>query len=211
MLLLKILKEINLIKDYYKEDKIIESGDKSANYFKYMNDLYKIQLKEEDTDIIQFENKFFNNYDFKILCQLPLKNLSFLSLENNGISNINCLENAEFPLLVSLNLNNNAISDISVIKRIKFVDIEVLLMRNNNIKDIKVFGKIKYETLRVVDLRDNKIEDITPFENHHLQFLQCLYLKGNNFGDINDKKYSNTKQKLSSLRDFDLIEKKKNE
>lgn len=188
------------------EDKIIEAGDKNVNHYKYMNDLYKLQLKEEETDRIELENKFFNNYDFKVLCQLPLKNLRLLVLENNQISNISCLENAEFPLLVALNLNNNAIDDISVIEKIKFVDIEALLLRNNNIKDIKVFGKIKYETLRAVDLRDNKIEDITPFENHQLSLLQCLYLTGNNFGDINEQKYSNTKQKLTSLIECDLLE-----
>ena len=171
-----------------------------------MNDLYKLQLKEEETDRVELENKFFNNYDFKVLCQLPLKNLRLLVLENNQISNISCLENAEFPLLVALNLNNNAIDDISVIEKIKFVDIEALLLRNNNIKDIKVFGKIKYETLRAVDLRDNKIEDITPFENHQLSLLQCLYLLGNNFGDINEQKYSSTKQKLTSLIECDLLE-----
>ena len=202
----KNFKRNDLINSSCKEDKIIEAGDKSVNHFQYINNLYKLQLKEEESDRIELENKFFNTYDFKILCQLPLKNLRLLVLENNGISDISCLENAEFPLLVALNLNNNAISDISVLDKIKFVDIEALLMRNNNIKDIKVFGKIKYETLRAVDLRDNKIEDITPFENHQLQMLQCLYLKGNNFGDINEQKYSSTKQKLTSLIEFDLVE-----
>ena len=189
-----------------KEDKIIEAGDKNVNHYKYMNDLYKLQLKEEETDRIELENKCFNTYDFKVLCQLPLKNLRLLVLENNQISEIKYLENAEFPLLVVLNLNNNAISDISVLEKIKFVDIEALLLRNNNIKDIRVFGKIKYETLRAIDLRDNKIEDITPFENHQLSLFQCLYLQGNNFGDINEQKYSNTKQKLSSLSECDLFE-----
>jgi len=202
----KNFKRKDLLNEFCKEDKLIEAGDKSVNHFKYINELYKLQLKEEEADRIELENKFFNNYDFKVLCQLPLKNLRLLVLENNGISDISCLENAEFPLLVALNLNNNAISDISVLDKIKFVDIEALLMRNNNIKDIKVFGKIKYETLRAVDLRDNKIEDITPFENHQLQMLQCLYLKGNNFGDINEQKYSSTKQKLTSLIEFDLVE-----
>ena len=206
-IIVKNLKRKALIEGFTgKEDKIMEPGDKNVNHYKYMNDLYKFQLKEEETDRIELENKCFNNYDFKVLCQLPLKNLRLLVLENNQISDIRCLENAEFPLLVALNLNNNAISDISVLEKIKFVDIEALLLRSNNIKDISVFGKIKYETLRAVDLRDNKIEDITPFENHQLSLFQCLYLQGNNFGDINEQKYSSTKQKLSNLIECDLLE-----
>lgn len=204
-IIIKNFKRDEVINSFYgKEDKIIEAGDKSANHIKYMNDLYKLQLKIDETDRIELENKCFNTYDLKVLCHLPLKNLRLLVLENNGISNIDCLENAEFPLLVALNMNNNAITDISVLSKIKFVDIEALLLRNNNIKDIKIFAKIKYDTLRAVDLRDNKIEDITPFENHQLGLLQCLYLQGNNFGDINEQKYNNTRQKLSNLIEFDL-------
>ena len=183
------------------DNKIIIAGEKNANLYKYMNDLYHEQLKEEETDRIEIDNKYFNNYDFKVLTQIPLKNLHLLVLENNSISKIDCLANADFPDLVILNLNNNAIDDVSVLENIKFVEIQALLFRNNNIKNIEVFGKIKYDVLREIDLRDNKIDDIGVFENHKLEMLQCLYLSGNEFKDIN--KFPGAKARIDKLIEFE--------
>ena len=205
------LYNINTIINNYKRNPIIDNfqntesktiipGEKNCNFFSYMNDLYNLQLIEEETEQIELNNKYFNDYDLRVLAQIPLKNLSLLILENNRITNIDCLENAEFPALVVLNLNNNAISDINVLKTVKFVDIQALLFRNNNIKDVSVFGEVKYDLLREIDLRNNIIEDINSFANTKLEMLQCLYLTNNNF-DIN--KFPEVKQRMEKLDDYE--------
>ena len=184
------------------DNKIIIPGDKNCNLYTYMNSLYKLQLKEEETESVEINNKFFDNYDLKVFTQIPLKNLHLLILENNGISKIDCLEKADFPDLVILNLNNNAISDISVLEKVKFVEFQALLLRNNNIKDISVFGKVKFDVLREIDLRDNKIEDIEVIEKAKLELLQCLYLTNNKF-DINNQKFKGAKERIDKLIEYE--------
>lgn len=197
-------RNLNITKNYEQDNRIIEPGEKNVNLIKYMNDLYKLELKEEETESFELDNKYFNDYDLKVLTQIPLKNLHLLVLENNCIRNINCLKNADFPDLVILDLNNNAIEDIEPLENIKFVEFQALLLRNNNITDISVLGRVKYDLLREIDLRDNKINDIGVFENHKFELLQCLYLTNNDF-NIDDKKFEKVKTKLvSELIETDL-------
>ena len=40
-----------------------------------MNELYNLQLIEEETDQIELNNKFFNEYDLRVLAQMPLKHI----------------------------------------------------------------------------------------------------------------------------------------
>ena len=194
----KIIKPLNDI-----SNKIIFPGEKNANFYNYMKDLYNQELKEEEIEQIEIDNKFFNNYDLKVLVQVPLKNLHVLTLENNSISKIDCFKNAEFPDLVILNLNNNAIEDISVIKDVKFIKLEVLLLRNNSIKDIDVFGSAQLSMLRELDLRNNQIKNIDIFEKHKLDFLQCLYLSYNEF-NLEDKKFEKAIEKIKELIEYEL-------
>ena len=187
------------------EKQIINAGEKNVNLFSYMNDLYKQELKEEETEQIEIENKFFNNYDLRVLTQMPIKNLHVLVLESNCISNIDCLKNADFPDLAVLNLNNNAISNIDAFEFVKFEEnFQALLLRNNNIKDISVFGRMKHERLREIDLRNNIIDDIEVFETHKLKLLQCVYLSYNNF-DVKNKRFEKAIERMKNeLIEYEL-------
>ena len=174
----------------------IVPGEKNSNFNQYIKDLYKNELKEEETIEFKIDNKFFNNLDLKILTQIPLYNLKNLQLDNNGITKIDYLENAEFPELIVLSLKNNAIEDISVFERVKFEDLQGLFLSSNSIRDINVLGKIKFKQLRLIDLRNNNIEDIKVFEKYDtnkLKVLDSIYLSGNKF-DIN--KFSEVKKIL---------------
>jgi hypothetical protein len=188
------------------ENKIIVPGEKNVNLINYMNKLYTIEIEEEKTDSLEIDNKYYNNFDFKVLTQIPIKNLHVLVLENNCISNIDCIEKAEFPELVVLNLNNNAIQDISHLEGVKFQnELQALLLRNNNIKNIDIFGKIKMDYLRELDLRNNKIDNIEVFATHKLAFLQCLYLSYNDF-DPNNKKFEKAVEKMKKeLIEYELF------
>ena len=191
------------IEDNYYNQEIVP-GEKNSNFNNYINNLYKQGLKEDETIEIKIDNKNFNNLDLKILAQIPLYNLKMLNLDNNGITKIDFLENAEFPELIVLSLKNNAIEDISVLERIKFEELQGLVLNNNNIKDISVFGKIKLKQLRLIDLRNNIIEKIDVFANYgqdKLNILQCIYLSGNKF-DIN--RFGNIKQLLEKCAEFNF-------
>ena len=183
------------------ENGFFEPGEKSVNYFKYINTLYNLNLKEE-SKIIETNEKFINNYDLKILISLPITNLQVLDLKNNNITDINCLENANFPELTILNVNNNAIEDISVLEKVNFPNLEAFLARNNNIKNIDVFEKVKMDKIMQIDLRDNAIENIKPFEKHKLQSLQILLLSKN---DFNIKKFPEVKKVLDKLMDVEYL------
>ena len=196
--------------DYIKskhdiESKVIVPGDKNVNLTNYMKDLFNQEIEDEKTDTLDIESKYCNSFDFQVLTQIPIKNLHVLNLENNCISNIDCITNADFPELVVLNLNNNAIVDISHFEGTKFQnEIQALLLRNNSIKDISVFGKSKMDYLREIDLRNNKIDDINAFAEHKLEFLQCLYLSYNDF-DPKDKKFDKAVERMKKeLMEYEL-------
>ena len=176
--------------------------EKNINFSNYVMDLYKQDLKEDETIEININNKYFNNFDLKILTKIPLYNLKVLGLDNNCITKINYLENAEFPELIILSLRNNAIVDISVLSKVKFEEIQGLILSNNYINDINVFKKVKFKKLRLIDLRNNNIDNIEAFGFYgveKLTVLQSIYLSGNKF-DI--KKYRYVKELLEKCDEF---------
>ena len=184
-----------------EDNKGLFPGEKNSNYIQYMNSLYNLDLKEDETVNIKLNNKYFNNYDLNVLTQIPLYNLKMLELDNNSITKIDCLDKAEFPELVVLSLKNNTIEDISVLERVKFLGLQALLLSNNNITNISVFAKTKFTQLRLIDLRNNKIEDIGVFKDYgteKLKLLQCIYLSGNK---INSSKLEETKKLLEKCEE----------
>ena len=164
------------------QNRVLMPGENNSNQFNFMNELYKTDITEEKEGI-EMNNKFLNNYDLKMLTLMPLENLRLLNLENNSISEIDCLKDCSFINLVILNLNNNAIKDISIFEKTRFDNIQALFLRNNSIKDISVFGKRKFADLRQLDLRNNCIEDIKAFDTQKekLPNLLGLYLTNNSF------------------------------
>ena len=179
------------------ENRAIIPGEDNTNLKTFMKELYRLELKEDDNKI-EINNKYFNNYDLKVLTQIPLDNLKILILENNAISKIDCLSNSKFDNLLILNLNNNAISDISILEKVKFTGIQAMFFRHNAIKDISVFGKKKFGSLRQLDLRNNNIDDIKVFENwkENMENLQSLYLI---FNPYDKAKFESAIEKIKEI------------
>ena len=176
----------------------ISPGENNTNVINYINELYAQDLNEEETIEININNKSFNNFDLKILSQIPLYNLKMLELDNNSITKIDCLEYAQFPELIVLSLKNNSIEDISVLERVKFEDVQGILLSNNNICDINVFERTKFKKLRLIDLRNNRIDNIAVFEyidTEQLNSLQCIYLTGNKYDITKFEKIKNILEK----------------
>ena len=202
------LYNINTMLNYYKRNAFFNnkgestgeesSPEVSKNSSDYISSIYLEgnPLKEEDTKEIKIYNKFFNNDDLKNLAMLELKNLKILELDYNSITNIDCLQEANFPELVILSLKNNEITDISALKDAKFKELQGLLLSNNNIKDITPIGDL--QKLRLIDLRKNQIDDIAIFGAEKFNLLQCVYLSGNKF-DLS--KFKAVKEKLDKCEE----------
>ena len=191
---------LNTLND--KENGAIIPGEEDSNITNYMNELYQQNIDSE-INKISISNKFFNNYDLRVLVQMPLKYLRFLDLENNSISQIDCLKKSDFANLVILNLNNNAIKDILPLENASFKDnLQALFLRNNCIKDISVFKK-KCASLRQLDLRNNCIDDISVFDSmkDYLANLQSLYLANNAFDKT---QFENAIKNIQELTEKDI-------
>ena len=125
-----------------------------------------------------------NISDISIFVSMKLNDLQKLSLANNVIVDISCLEKFNFHELKELYLYNNYISDISVLARVKFKNLEKLSLFSNEIKDISVLDKTHFPKLQVIRLDNNKIVDISVFSRVNFQSLVKLSLFNNNITDF---------------------------
>ncbi len=121
-----------------------------------------------------------NISDISVFASMKLNDLQKLSLANNVIVDISCLEKFNFHELKELYLYNNYIFDISVLARVKFKNLEKLSLFSNEIKDISVLDQTHFPKLQVIRLDNNKIEDITVFSRVNFQSLVKLSLFNNN-------------------------------
>lgn len=181
---------INLYKNNIKNESI-KDEESNKNYEKYFTRLYKIdftigidRLRE-----IYINNKKFDNYDITLLSSMKLSNLQVLNLDENIISDIAPLEDADFPSLKILSLNNNQITDISVLDSVNFDNLEALLLGNNKIENIDSLKETNFYELRLLNLENNKISDIGALLSEELEFLilEELYLNGNNLTEEQKK------------------------
>ena len=96
-----------------------------------------------------------DNIDYNHLFRLlkELKQLTFLTLHNNQISDITPLK--RLKQLTGLGLNSNQISDITPLQELK--QLTYLDLYNNQINDVTPLQKLKQLTL--LDLSNNRIEN----------------------------------------------------
>jgi len=143
---------------------------------KQLNDKYKLFIKDiyiRKLDLIQIK---IGNNGFSQLCNIEFKELKYLDLNNNNISNINVLKNAKFENLEILNLGNNFIEDINAFGDINFKKLKELYLYNNKIFNIKAISNAKIPKLKILSLSDNNISDINVFEKVNFTELKQLYL-----------------------------------
>ena len=133
-----------------------------------------------------------NISDITTFATMKLNDLKILSLANNTIVDISCLEKFNFLELKELYLYNNYISDISVLAKVKFKNLEKLSLFSNEIKDISVLDKVNFPKLQVIRLDNNKIVDISVFSNVHFKSLEKLSLFNNSITDITSLAEINT-------------------
>jgi Leucine-rich repeat (LRR) protein len=125
-----------------------------------------------------------NISDISVFANMNLNYLQKLSLANNTIVDISCLEKFNFAELKELYLYNNYISDIRVLAKVKFKNLEKLSLFSNEIKDISILDKVNFPKLQVIRLDNNKIVDISVFSKANFKNLEKLSLFNNNITDI---------------------------
>ena len=94
----------------------------------------------EDEKVIKNEN---NELPKNITVFDQFKNLKYLDLSYNKISDINILEKVNFNKLEELNLKDNEIRDITILEKVNFKQLQQLNLRNNEISDYSILEKIE--------------------------------------------------------------------
>ena len=125
-----------------------------------------------------------NISDISLFANMHLNDLQKLSLANNAIVDISCLDKLNCTELKELYLYNNYISDITVLAKVKFKKLEKLSLFSNEIKDISVLDKVDFPKLQVIRLDNNKIADISVFSNANFKSLEKLSLFNNMISDM---------------------------
>ena len=177
------------------------------------NEKYNIYIPDEKMDVLHLNYFDLGNEGLLDLSKIEFKELIKLCLNDNKISDINALGNANFENLRILYLNNNNISDINILEKVNFEYLEILRLNNNNISDINIFEKVNFKELRELNLNQNKISDIKVLEKVNFKYLEILRLNNNNISDINVLEKVNFKKlkELSlyknQITDINILEK----
>ena len=91
-----------------------------------------------------------------------IKEIGFLNLSENKITNLDGIEKISID---EIDLSNNNIQDYSKLKEIKLLS---LILENNNIQDITQFNEINTQFL---NLSNNKIIDISKYRNENVKTI----------------------------------------
>ena len=131
-------------------------------------------IKEELADYIcYFEDE--NNEIY--LNKLAYQTLSYLNLNNKGITNISGLE--MFPNLSTLYLDDNNIENLQLIAFCS--NLRELSLNNNNISEVNF--NTEYSLIEALYLNNNNIQNVDNLAN--LGNLRILELGNNNISEIN--------------------------
>ena len=160
------------------------NGIENTTIFKILKFGGKISSSKE---IIQTKNiKYLNlhgnkltNIDF--LKGKDFSSLEILSLNDNEISSIDILKNINCSLLKELYLSKNKISSIDVLKEVKIKKLQILWLSENNITSIDALEKVEFPQLRKLGLSKNNINNIDVFKKAKFPQLFELYLNDNEF------------------------------
>ena len=136
---------------------------------------YKLNIDDNENALI-LNNFNIGNEGLNELSNINFKELKFLVLEINNISDIKVLEKAKYEKLEELYLGRNKILDINILEKVNFKELKQLYLNNNNISDIKVLDKVNFKELKKLYLNNNNISDIKVLEKVKFENLEFLGL-----------------------------------
>lgn len=194
-------------------NKLILSSNEISNVsvFKESNPLENLTyLALNDNKIIDIEIYIFSLLHLDLSYNqisdikfLSCKNLKFLNLGKNKISNITPLKDPLFSNLSVLNLYDNQIKNIKVLNEVHFQNLSELNLSYNEIEDIDVFSNVPFKKLQKLDLMGNRIYNIGVLTKLSFDNLLELYLNDNEIkigNTINEKIINFLKEKYKCFK-----------
>ena len=166
----------------------IIKGLENSTIFKILK--FGNKISSPDKLISIKDIKFLNLRGNKIsniafLLNKDFGSLEILSLNDNEIESIDIFKENDFPLLRELYLSKNKISSIDSLIEVKSKKLQILWLSENNISSIDCLEKMKFPQLRKLGLNKNKIKDINVLVKMKFPQLFELYINDNEF-DLED-------------------------
>ena len=121
--------------------------------------------------------------DIRPLANADLVKLTVLYLANNQLTNLNGLANAKLPNLTSLHLNNNRLTDLNGLANVNLPKLTKLTLNNNQISNVNPLATLT--NLTALHLNENQLIDLNGLANADLSKLTVLYLANNQLTDLN--------------------------
>ena len=180
------MNKLNLMNQNLGNEIMIEimNGIEKSNIFKILKFAGKIStpnkvISMKDIKYLNLRGNKLSNIDF--LLNKNLNSLEILSLNDNEIASIEILKNLKFPLLKELYLSKNKINSIDPLIDIKTTKLQILWISENNISNIDALEKVNFPQLRKLGLNKNQIKNINIFKKVKFPQLFELYLNDNEF------------------------------
>ena len=134
---------------------------------------------DNDNNTANKPNQKLGNDELTYLSKFKFGRLQQLYLGKNNISDISVFANMKLNYLQKLSLANNTIVDISCLEKFNFIELKELYLYNNYISDISVLAKVKFKNLEKLSLFNNNISDMTGLEGLNIPSLKEIWLNGN--------------------------------
>ena len=130
--------------------------------------------------ILKFGGKITNPKEL-----ISIKDIKYLNLRGNKLSNIDFLLNKDFSFLEMLSLNDNEIESMDVFKKINWPFLKELYLSKNKFSSIEALSDLKAKKLQILWLSENNISSIDPLEKVNFPQLRKLGLNKNQIKNIN--------------------------
>ena len=187
----------NIVKNL-KESKIKDiNQEKLKNIEKiileYLYHKFQLELKGDEKEL-NLSSRDISPNEFKLFSLINFPNLESINIRDNGLSDINILNNFQLSEIKIIDLSYNKIVKLDSLKdlALKATNLERLFLNNNSIKkaDIlkkKIFPNLKEIQLGGNDLSEKDILEITKRINTKYSEKFTIYYKINENEFINRK------------------------
>ncbi len=165
------------ILEYLIAKRLIENKNSIKRVdFKVYDQAYKFYLEIFWNNVKGMKIKDWTDLSHKLLDKIEnipnLKNLKYIELKNNSITDISPLSSCK--ALIGLDISHNKVLDLSALKDLQ--NLQFLFLRGNKITDISVIKELK--NLRQVDLTSNPLnEEYIESLRHELTETDIIYRK----------------------------------
>ena len=172
--------------------KIIDEINKELKEFNV-----KINGYEKD---LSLKNMNLNNDLLKKISLIPFKDLIYLDISGNAITDITCLNKMDLSKLKKFDASNNKIAIIEVLESVNLENLEELYLEKNKIEDVKVFLSKTLPKIKKICLENNNIKnDLKEIEKLEVKYGGKLNIRSLNYKQFNEKYESNISENSSFI------------